>query len=283
MVDEGLKADFHRRYGFSLPDDLWEMWPHRLLEDRELALFLAKVVPFRRPSWEPVVEKGDGPRAASKYGGLPWLSADEDWPRCPSCDGPLQFFLQLNLDEMQDTTGQYGTGLPQLFYCTNSETLCWDSGKGAASPFHESVLTRVVHSIGVPRPVVPPEFEEAVAPQAIVRWAATGDYPSFHGLKALGVALDKQEREIHRSFERPLIADKLGGWPCHESLSPRDPTKWNLAANDPRCTQCHKPMDLVFQLVQGGNLDYGIASSYIGHVTQCPDHKQVVAFSWECD
>jgi hypothetical protein len=42
-------------------------------------------------------------------------------------------------------------------------------------------------------------------------------------------------------------------------------------------------MELVFQLDRSGNLSYDIASAYFGHLSQCPAHKEVVAFSWNCD
>jgi hypothetical protein len=35
-----------------------------------------------RLAWRPVVEDGDGPPAASKFSGTPWIGPDAPWPDC---------------------------------------------------------------------------------------------------------------------------------------------------------------------------------------------------------
>src|SRR6476661_8618944 len=73
-----------------------------------------------RPTWRPIVEEADSPPTASRFGGLPWLAPGEDWPSCTTCDQPLQFFLQIDLARLPpELDDQFGTGLLQLFYCTN--------------------------------------------------------------------------------------------------------------------------------------------------------------------
>ena len=50
-----------------------------------------KLASYRRTSWKPIVEDGDGPLDASKFSGKPWLSKDMEWPVCPDCNKPMQF------------------------------------------------------------------------------------------------------------------------------------------------------------------------------------------------
>jgi hypothetical protein len=38
----------------------------------------------------------------------------------------------------------------------------------------------------------------------------------------------------------------------------------------------------VFQVDSGGNLPFQFGDAGCGHVTLCPEHKEVVAFGWAC-
>ncbi|WP_104901104.1 DUF1963 domain-containing protein [Nostoc sp. 'Peltigera membranacea cyanobiont' N6] len=79
-----------------------------------------KLSGVKRLAWKPIVQEGDGDLTVSKFGGKPWLNADEEWPCCPNCGKPIQLFLQLNLDELpQNLNTKFGNGILQFFYCTN--------------------------------------------------------------------------------------------------------------------------------------------------------------------
>ena len=41
-------------------------------------------------------------------------------------------------------------------------------------------------------------------------------------------------------------------------------------------------MDLVFQLDSEKNVPFMFGDAGVGHITQCPTHKDVVAFTWAC-
>jgi uncharacterized protein YwqG len=41
-------------------------------------------------------------------------------------------------------------------------------------------------------------------------------------------------------------------------------------------------MRMVFQLDSEKSLPFMFGDAGIGHVTQCPDHLEVVAFGWAC-
>lgn len=65
--------------------------------------------------------------------------------------------------------------------------------------------------------------------------------------------------------------DKLGGWPA-----------WVQGVEYPSCPRCGKRMVLVFQVDSEDNVPFMFGDIGCGHVTQCPKHKEVVAFGWAC-
>ncbi|MEW6207475.1 MAG: DUF1963 domain-containing protein [Acidobacteriota bacterium] len=77
----------------------------------------SKIKPLARKAWIPHVKAGNGEITASKFSGTPLLRPEERWPDCPNCDKPMQFFLQLNLDELPDPARkEFGKGILQMFY-----------------------------------------------------------------------------------------------------------------------------------------------------------------------
>lgn len=230
-----------------------------------------QVAPFRRPAWVPVVEEGDGGVADSKFAGTPWLAASEEWPRCPGCDEPIQFFLQLDLARLPGAAGgEYGAGLLQMFYCTNEESAC-DVGRQAWSPFSESVLARLVEPGGGQARADAAGPEVAFPPKRIAGWREVDDYPGWQEAEGLGVKMDDGEWES--LFERgyPRAGDKLAGWPY-----------WVQDVEYPDCPECGRRMRLVFQVDSDDNLPFCFGDVGCGHITQCPEHKDVLAFGWAC-
>lgn len=65
--------------------------------------------------------------------------------------------------------------------------------------------------------------------------------------------------------------DKLGGWP-----------RWIQGAEYPTCPTCQNSMRVVFQIDSEDHIPYMFGDSGIGHITQCPEHHNVVAFGWAC-
>jgi Domain of unknown function (DUF1963) len=65
--------------------------------------------------------------------------------------------------------------------------------------------------------------------------------------------------------------DKLGGWPA-----------WVQDVEYPQCPQCGRQMIHVFQLDSEDNIPFMFGDCGCAHVTQCPEHKDVVAFGWAC-
>jgi len=60
------------------------------------------------------------------------------------------------------------------------------------------------------------------------------------------------------------------------------PSYWIQGIEYPTCPRCSTRMALVFQLDSEDNLDFVFGDSGVAHVTQCPQHPDVVAFAWAC-
>ncbi|QDU19051.1 DUF1963 domain-containing protein [Urbifossiella limnaea] len=243
----------------------------------------------RRPAWTPVVEAGDGPATASKFCGTPWTGPDAPWPDCGLCRRPLQPFLQLDLDDLPDELGRpFGTGLLQLFYCTREEC----QGAGGWAPFADDLSrVRVVHP-GGGGPATPAPEAPAFPAKRIVGWTRLDDLPGPQDHDDNGLTYTYDFKAGTLRFECPEVGldhtgpinacpaeqiataapgDKLGGWPY-----------WVQGAEYPACPRCARRMALVFQLDSEGHVPFMFGDAGCGHVTQCPEHKDVVAFGWAC-
>ena len=71
--------------------------------------------------------------------------------------------------------------------------------------------------------------------------------------------------------EYPRQGDKLAGWPA-----------WIQYVAYPRCRQCGLWMWFVFQIDSQCNLWHMFGDNGCGHITQCPDHRDELAFVWAC-
>jgi uncharacterized protein YwqG len=254
---------------------------------KKLEPWLAK---HRRPAWKPVVEDGDGPPAASKFSGTPWIGWDTPWPECGNCKKPLQLFLQLDLGDLPEEIGRrFGTGLLQLFYCLREEC----QGCGGWEPFADDLSrVRVVHPAG---PVGKASVLRENGPfraKRIIGWIRFIDLPmpSEHDELGLKYTYDFDAgtlrfdcSELNFDHTNPMntcpveeIAvsepgDKLGGWPA-----------WVQGVEYPNCPRCGRRMVHVFQVDSEDNVPFMFGDSGCGHITQCPEHQEVVAFGWAC-
>lgn len=260
------------------------------METKEI---LQKLEPWRekhrRPAWKPIVEDGDGPATSSKFAGAPWLSSDESVPKCAACGNLLQLFLQLDLDTLPSAAdGRFGKGLLQLFYCT------YDKCAGAGwEPFsNEQSLVRIVQPTGPGMKNETSGAYDELPPKKIVGWEEFQDWPSTEEQEELGLrytydfqakTVDLECSELGLRFEKvqdddlaekvssAQAGDKLCGWPY-----------WIQGVEYPNCPRCDRRMVLIFQLDSEDNLQYMFGDSGCGHITQCPEHKDVVAFGWAC-
>ena len=254
---------------------------------RKLEPWLAKQ---RRPAWRPAVQHGDAPATASKFCGTPWTGPDAPWPDCGNCRKPLQLFLQLDLGELPAELGQrFGTGLLQLFYCTREEC----QGSGGWEPFADDLSrVRVVRPSGPGLGTAASDQVGSFPPKRIVGWSLFTDLPMPEEHGELGLAytydfnagtLRLQCPEVGLDLTQAMndlaaegiavseLGDKLGGWPA-----------WVQGIEYPTCPRCGRRMEHVFQVDSEDNVPFMFGDVGCGHVTQCPEHKEVVAFGWAC-
>jgi len=270
MASEKLVTAIRDKYGFEIPEDLVSIWSEDVdvLNDEPLARFLGKIAPYRRIAWVPEIEKDGNSPVESKYGGKPWIASLKKWPICGLCNAPLQFFFQLDLATLPGSFSKKETGLLQLFVCSNPASPCF-----IGEPFSKAVQIAIIQPSGKSDRASPPAFAHEEPEKKIVSWTEVPDYPGWDELKQLGASIDfKTEWDCFEPINKPEVGDKLGGWPYRVQDAPY-----------PECRICNKPMELYFQLDSKGNLHYEFASAYCGHVTRCPQHPDVITFTWECD
>ncbi|MBL8798779.1 MAG: DUF1963 domain-containing protein [Planctomycetia bacterium] len=242
-----------------------------------------KLSGLQRHAWVPIVRVGDGDATASKFSGVPWLGPHEAWPLCPHCRQPLQLLLQLNSKTLPpELDSPFGTGLLQVFFCTNKDARC-EEQLVTQLPFSPGHYLRLVEPTGTARLLKPPRLTGrawnlgfAIRPtvgdgyyqtRLITGWKKVMDYPNDDECKLQGITFDAND---DTDFHYPLSGDKLAGWPF-----------WIQQVGYPRCRRCGRQMHFVFQIGSGWNLPDLFGDCGRGFITQCPDHKDELAFQWD--
>jgi uncharacterized protein YwqG len=254
---------------------------------KKLKPWLAK---HRRPAWKPAVENGDGPQTVSKFSGMPWVSVEDAWPSCRRCGQPLQLILQLNLHELPKELCQpFGTGLLQLFYCCRDEC----QGFGGWEPFTDDLnRVRVVHPQGTGLTSDIPDQKGYFPAKRITGWTRFIDLPKpceheelglryTYNFKAgtvkveceeLGLVFEEiDDGHLAEAIANSELGDKLAGW-----------LAWIQNVEYPHCPRCRRRMVHVFQVDSGDNVPFMFGDAGCGQITQCPEHKDIVAFGWSC-
>ena len=263
--------------------------------DDALAALRPWIAEQERPAWKPVAEDADGPAGDSKFAGTPLLIPGEDWPACGNCGEPTELFLQLDLSALPaELGGRYGGGVLQLFYCVgdcdggwgpfNEEgvSLCRMLPPGAGEPAAEARGTFPPKRIaGWERFADPPGYDAREAAGLVREYGGKSGDPGFGctaiRCEAAGVNLtgaDAGALADLLNFDHALSAsagDKLAGWPY-----------WVQGEEYPDCPECGGRMELLFQLDSEDHVPFMFGDVGVGHVTQCPAHKTVVAFGWAC-
>jgi uncharacterized protein YwqG len=129
-------------------------------------------------------------------------------------------------------------------------------------------------------------------PKKILGWDGVDDYPNSQDHEELGLDYrydfslgtvrvscgqpkllfeNQKSSGLAEAVSSALAGDKLAGWPC-----------WIQQTEYPNCPHCRRRMELVFQLDSNDNLPYMFGDCGCGHITQCPEHKDVVTFAWAC-
>ena len=241
------------------------------MKDLDISL-QEKLKPWRRSAWVPQTEAAGAPPLGSKFAGLPFIPAGQEWPACGHCALPLQLFAQINPAGLPAAAAApFGGRLLQVFFCTNDETMCEE--KDNFSPFSSARCVRLLDPAGaVPRAYAVSPVADAYPERAITGWREQDDYPNWEELDLLGVELsDAESDQLADEADTPLQGDKLGGWPA-----------WVQGPNYPACPQCAAPMRPLLQIDSEDNLPYMFGDTGCAYITQCPAHPEVLALGWDC-
>ena len=248
------------------------------------------LVRHRRPAWHPVCEEGDGPLTASRFAGTPWLAPGEplaDLRRLRPAARPVPA-----IEPVRAAGGAGRTvrrGLLQFFHCRHTAS-GGDCRSEGFKPFAECHLVHLVQpDARDDHPELPAEPGD-VAPSMIIDWDRIDDYPRWNEVERFGLTFHISSSNREEWVECPeigLISERfkpgsLDSWqPCDGGDKP---SGWPCRIQDieyPSCPRCQRPMQLVFQHT-GDKLPFMFGDSGLGHITQCPEHLEVLAFGWAC-
>ena len=213
-----------------------------------------------RNTWAPLLHGEARTGELSWFGGLPWLPPGENWPTCGTCNARLTFFVQVDLGYVPTAVREdYGPGLLQLFHCTACDPI---------SPFPGDNGVRIIDATGGGAVADASEGVQAFPQRPITGWADTPeDFPCHEGEKS---ALLPEEREAVFFLNRQ--GDKLGGWPN--------------GVQDPHYPCCphgeHRLDQMVLQIDSHRGVPYMWGDNGVGFVLPCPQHRDQVAFTWQC-
>jgi len=209
----------------------------------------------------------------------------------------MRHFLQLDRTTLPvGAPLRADAGLLQLFYCTDETSTC-PASEGAFEPFSQGSVVRIIDAPATTVPAAPPIGAEEPYPlHPIVGWERFDDYPATAEHELLGLKYDYDfssgfgsstvtvewaERGVvfgpapsNGLAEAIAIAesgDKLAGWPA-----------WVQGVEYPSCPRCGATMRHVFQVDSEDHVPYMFGGMGCAHITQCPAHRDVVAFGWAC-
>lgn len=245
--------------------------------------------PLKRTAFVPVVETGGDATRISKFnGGSALLQQGEDWPCCPDCSTPFSLFVQLELDRVPEPLkGKFGPGVLQLFYCSNYD--CPNTDDWEPFDFRKKTL-RILSPEADTELRDNPHTAEA---KYLTGWEARDDYPALEESTAPDIQISGRWDQPGTlsipsiGYESPLLSsaikynvdtsflpiegEKMGGWPY-----------WVQGAEYPHCPTCGQTMQMVFQIDSEKLIDYMFGDVGVGHIMQCPDHKDSLGFGWAC-
>ena len=249
-----------------------------------------------RTAWRPRV--GEATLGTmSQFGGAPRLLEGEAHPSCHECNRPLQLIVQLDLHTLPSEAAElHGSGLLQLFYCTGGTAtdgfVQCDQDRGW-EPFSDRCS--LVRIIDPDRTTADPAIavaEHSDTASTIVDWEPFPDVPHVEDWRSLGLTMRFDRAQNTEAWQWPgdpvptavpegsideaefrqsATQDKLGGWPS-----------WIQGAEYPHCPRCDGQMHLVMQIDSNDHVPFMWGDFGIGHITQCRDHRDVVAFGWAC-
>jgi hypothetical protein len=203
---------------------------------------------------------------ATRTGGVPLAPPGTEWPRCASCDGPMQFLAQIVLGDLGEDSAsasfQRG-GLLALFACQNDPGMCDDWSPVAGGN------RALLFPLGGLRPLSLPEVDAEVGEDVLVLGAVHGVACEAVGASDYDSAREDWAKQSGLAASK--VIGQLGGVPS-----------WIQGDETPSCSSCENPMSLVAQLEEGPEhstaMNFGSGSVYAFACQPCAR----AAFLWQC-
>ena len=225
-----------------------------------------KLKDYKRVTYKPITNNKFTSFESSKLGGLPYIPESQEWPSCQTCNEPLQFFVQLNSADLPEEANKpFGEGVLQMFYCLNHDKC--ENGDDW-EPFSNGHLLRILYPMKeLALPLDTALTKEPFTEKTITDWKVLEEYPHYEEHPE-GIELSEAEALCDNLLHS---GEKLLGWPS-----------WVQGEEYPTCPKCSEKMNFIFQIDSEDNLNYMFGDVGCGHITQCGDHPEVIAFSWAC-
>jgi hypothetical protein len=182
----------------------------------------------------------------------------------------MPLLVQLAIDTLPSAARPAGDGLLQAFYCDGAPSegdgaMSCDVGLEGWLPFSRASIVRLVSSdSGAPSPL-----GRSHPARRVEGWDTyEGDLPTYEEAAELGI---QYPDDLDDEDGLTRTGDKLGGWPA-----------WVQAVEYPDCPRCGSRMAFVLQIDSEDHVPVLFGDVGTGHVTQCPQHPDVLAFGWAC-
>lgn len=240
-----------------------------ILSAKEEAKYaLSTLEPYKRNAFLPITKKAQAVCSADdKMGGMPYLRNEADWPVCPNCEKHMPLFLQLNLSTIPERQQE---GILQFFYCTTA--VCEEEQEGYL-PFSDNAVIRIIDEMG-PSATITPNRDDLFPEKRIVDWERTVDRPHYGDWQGAGIDIELSEEAeqylLDEYSDLAELGDKLYGWP-----------HWLQVPEYPLDRTTGTQMELLFQFDSDSGVPYVFGDHGVGYITQSPDNRHELAYSWE--
>ena len=177
---------------------------------------------YRRAAHLMVLHRAETPlaRSVTKFGGLPYLLQDEQWPICSRCRRPMSFVFQANFGDIPGTFRLGDYDLLTFYYCLNCCPRSSEEAKGYRLQLYRTApgdALQLAH-FALRRDEVSEPRECAIAFRLIE------DLPPAETVVTILGTDERVLREYERYVERlrggNLCASKIGGYPYWIQVEP---------------------------------------------------------------
>ncbi|GKT31581.1 Protein of unknown function DUF1963 like protein [Aduncisulcus paluster] len=240
-----------------------------------------KVKPYEKLAYKPVVGDEipydvDSDTLVSKYGGKPYISASNPWPRCSEDNCFFFFLFQLRVSDIPKDQLPEGVDIPegsmiQLFRCCSEdgedECACDDQEGGHDD---QSWVCRMIST--TEPPLISSEYPTPSAEfpcKLLLRFEPYYAFPALHSIPEPAPTFSAIEMQMESLEIFNPHGDHVGGYGYWLNLTDLRP-----------CYECDTPSILLYQIVAYENTDYDFGDGGCCQILMCPKHPECVQVVW---